>query len=39
MSRSRHSFRALAATLVGLALSLMSAAVAFAGDGSSPFPK
>jgi hypothetical protein len=39
MSRSRRSFRALAATLIGLALSLASAAIALAGDGSSPFPK
>ena len=39
MSRSRRSFRALTATLIGLMLSLASAAVAFAGDGSTPFPK
>ena len=39
MSRSRRSFRTFAATLIGLALSLASAAVAFAGDGSSPLPK
>ena len=39
MSRSRRSFRAFAATILGVALSLAATAVAFAGDGSSPFPK
>jgi hypothetical protein len=37
--RARHSIRVIAATVVGIAMSLASVAIAVAGDGSSPFPK